>query len=301
MGTYVVGDIHGCYSSWLELKNKIEKQDKDALFILVGDIVDRGPEVFQMLMWAMKNITSDGKYQMIIGNHEVEKLGILEEYFAHSRNLEEDNYLVEDLFELERDHYDFKDCMISNMVSTKLLYQIYQFFRTLPLYKERDITMQKKKQHYIIVHGGLPSNCINKNETFKKRSINVQTTNEENRYKNYRNCDDIIWMRSMIGNPFLKKTIVVHGHTPTIASTAINSGAVPGKISYHDHDINIDCGEVFRNTTIAKGNLAAIRLEDLEEFYVHTENDDSIMKMDFMDIFIKRNEERKAEMLERWK
>ena len=70
MGTYVVGDIHGCFGSWIKLKNKIEKQDSVARFILIGDIVDRGPEVCKMITWARKHITTDGKYQMILGNHE---------------------------------------------------------------------------------------------------------------------------------------------------------------------------------------------------------------------------------------
>ena len=38
MGTYVVGDIHGCLSQWLAFKEKIEKRDEDARFILVGDL-----------------------------------------------------------------------------------------------------------------------------------------------------------------------------------------------------------------------------------------------------------------------
>ena len=42
MSTYVVGDIHGCYNEWLAFKNRLEQEDKDAKFILVGDIIDRG-------------------------------------------------------------------------------------------------------------------------------------------------------------------------------------------------------------------------------------------------------------------
>ena len=74
MGTYVVGDLHGCYSEWMQLKDRIEAQDKDARFILVGDIIDRGKETYQLVIWAMENITPNGKYQMVMGNHEKEKV-----------------------------------------------------------------------------------------------------------------------------------------------------------------------------------------------------------------------------------
>ena len=30
LGTYVVGDIHGCYTAWMHLKDKIEQEDKNA-------------------------------------------------------------------------------------------------------------------------------------------------------------------------------------------------------------------------------------------------------------------------------
>ena len=61
MATYGVGDIHGCYSKWIKLKEKIEAQDKDARFILVGDILDRGSETVQMLLWCLENITPNSE------------------------------------------------------------------------------------------------------------------------------------------------------------------------------------------------------------------------------------------------
>lgn len=73
MGSYAVGDIHGCFDEWIEFKNKIEYLDKSARFILVGDIVDRGPKENDMIGWALKNITKTGKYRMIIGNHEYDR------------------------------------------------------------------------------------------------------------------------------------------------------------------------------------------------------------------------------------
>lgn len=70
MGTYIVGDIHGCFDLWISLKQQIEEHDSDTKFILVGDIVDRGPQVKEMIDWAMQNISIGGKYQMVRGNQE---------------------------------------------------------------------------------------------------------------------------------------------------------------------------------------------------------------------------------------
>lgn len=67
---YVIGDIHGCYQDMMALLNKIESQDQDAQIIFVGDFIDRGPDVDKVLDWSLENITLDGKYRAVRGNHE---------------------------------------------------------------------------------------------------------------------------------------------------------------------------------------------------------------------------------------
>ena len=66
---YVIGDIHGCYNRFMELLNKLYLKEDD-IVILIGDIIDRGKQSPQMLKWAMENITADGRFQMVLGNHE---------------------------------------------------------------------------------------------------------------------------------------------------------------------------------------------------------------------------------------
>lgn len=274
MGTYVVGDIHGCYSSWIKLKNKIEKQDSEATFILIGDIVDRGPQVCKMITWAMENITPDGKYQMILGNHEDMKIKWWDEY---------KNMVKETLVEKEQrygdkirptfdygdypDAYDFADCMIGERYKEEQVDEIITFFRGLPYYKELKIDTGKRKQHYIIVHGGIGPECLNKDESFRKRSIK-EAGNGMQIYAVRSNKKTILWERRYTGRKELKKTIIVHGHTPTVSTGCRLWGAVPGKIFFTSNDINVDCGEVYRSKGYKDGNLAAIRLEDLAEFYV---------------------------------
>ena len=74
MGTYVVGDLHGCYQQWIAFMDYIESMDSDAKFILVGDILDRGPSVGKLLSWCRTYISPNGRYQMIMGNHEYEQM-----------------------------------------------------------------------------------------------------------------------------------------------------------------------------------------------------------------------------------
>ena len=71
---YVVGDVHGCYDELIALINRIESKDDDAHIIFVGDWVDRGPKVYETLMWMKDHITIDGKYQSVMGNHDYDAL-----------------------------------------------------------------------------------------------------------------------------------------------------------------------------------------------------------------------------------
>lgn len=269
MGTYVVGDIHGCFNEWIFLKNKIEEIDSEAIFILVGDIIDRGLETIPMLVWALKNITLAGKYQMIIGNHEFEKIDWIKSYLKQvERSQDECRHF--NLEQMENDNYDFRrNCLQAN-ISNERLKEILVFFEGLPFYKELKVDLEKRRQHYIIVHGGIHKTMINKDESFKKRSILESSKDVEWSYIAQMNKEYILWDRNYRGNSWLKNTIVIHGHTPTISKQCTSRGAVSGNIWFNYCDINVDCGMVYRKNDIYReANLAAIRLDDLEEFYVN--------------------------------
>ena len=282
MGTYVVGDIHGCLDEWLELKNKIESQDPEAKFILLGDIVDRGPKVYETLQWAMQNITYDGKYQLIRGNHEEMKIDWWKGMVLR--------------------HNDRNEINIPSSILGKsnLAYQqieeIINFFKSLPIYKEFDINIsENRKKHFIIVHGGIRYNCLTEAETIRTDALKPYNTNSGFVTREaLKNKSEMLWSRNNWGYSLLKKSIIVHGHTPTIDMEVIESGAVPGRIHFTDNSINVDCGLVFRDR-MAYGNLGAIRLEDFTEFYVYDDNIDEEAKADLVEN-IKINAERKQQM-----
>lgn len=249
MGTYVIGDIHGCLKEFKALVKKIEKNDSDAHFILVGDIVDRGPEELEMIRYAMKHFNKpDGKYEMLLGNHEYNKMNILRIMLADDD--EETFKQSSDILSSDKD----------NVVSNEELKEIYEFFESLPIYKELDVVTNGKKQHYIITHGCLKSKFLNKDETFKKTCLKKKGMHYEAMSDGKDTVFKIVNNRNEY-SPY--KTILVHGHTPTV------DGYSKGRIEFGKKYINVDCGCVYRKQGFKKANLAAIRLEDLEEFYLY--------------------------------
>lgn len=61
---YIIGDIHGCFKTFLAL---VEKLPKDELIILTGDLIDRGPSSKEVVQWVIDN---PKKARSVKGNHE---------------------------------------------------------------------------------------------------------------------------------------------------------------------------------------------------------------------------------------
>ena len=47
--TYVISDIHGCYEKYRSMLEIIEFTGDDTLYVL-GDVLDRGPDGFKILL-----------------------------------------------------------------------------------------------------------------------------------------------------------------------------------------------------------------------------------------------------------
>lgn len=65
MKTFIIGDIHGCFTELHELLDKASILDDD-LIIALGDIVDRGPYSVQVLDFFSNNLSR----LSLMGNHE---------------------------------------------------------------------------------------------------------------------------------------------------------------------------------------------------------------------------------------
>ena len=73
MSTYVVGDVHGCYSQFRRLLDKINYNPVKDKIILTGDLVNRGNESLAMINFCMDNPS----IQTVLGNHDLYLLYLL--------------------------------------------------------------------------------------------------------------------------------------------------------------------------------------------------------------------------------
>ncbi|MBY0379557.1 MAG: symmetrical bis(5'-nucleosyl)-tetraphosphatase [Burkholderiales bacterium] len=121
MPRYAIGDIQGCYTTFIKLLAKIDfNPSRDKLY-LVGDLVNRGKESLQVLRWAYKN---QDNFISVLGNHDIYLL-------ARYNNLR-----IAD-----------QDDTISDILTDSNSSKMIDWLRSRPLiYQDSD---------YIIVHAGI--------------------------------------------------------------------------------------------------------------------------------------------------
>lgn len=261
MGIYVVGDIHGHFNEWMKFKDKLIKQDSNAKFILVGDIIDRGRQTYEMLRWAMDNITNNGTYQMVLGNHEVEKINWWKKEFK-PKMLEYKKLNKEITLDIVKsDRYNLSTLIKQNGHDYKFYEKMVDWLSTLPYYK--DIIVNNRR--YIIVHANLPKTAVDKKDGYSIKKKLDKISKELIVSSRDTGCFDKIPL-----------AILVNGHVPTTLEKKIGKKKhkkrkvknTRGKIKYTTNRFNVDCGLVYRKQ-LGYGNLAALRLEDLKEFYLY--------------------------------
>ncbi len=237
---YVIGDVHGCFKEMTDLLKKIEKKDSEAEIIFVGDFIDRGSAVWDVLLWAMDHITEDGKYQSVVGNHEDMVIEWYEKQFLpwwEAGGFQSRSRMPETYFDFSK-WLDAVDCLTPGKLERIIL-----FFKSLPFEKKIAVS----GIDYRIVHGWY----ADKEPDYGKR-----------RYLS-------IWTRHNSGNTVTNE-VIIHGHTPTIAPNYALPGTRPGLIGYEKNAINVDGGCCFGGQISYPCMLCAICLETLEEIYPYT-------------------------------
>ena len=142
---YAIGDVHGCYQAMKKLIGKIEREDADAQFILIGDVIDRGGETPEVLEWCMKNVTRDGKYQMLMGNHELMFMEwCSREWFPYCEGKKKS-------YEHAHYHAD-EDLKKAGLLTGQSVAQIFSFFRSLPIVKEKTVISPDGRQRIVLAH-----------------------------------------------------------------------------------------------------------------------------------------------------
>lgn len=243
---YVIGDIHGCYDEMIAMINNIEKEDKDAIFYFTGDFVDRGPKVVETLNWMLENISNDGKYQSVKGNHEDI---LINWYNAYKREYK--------YYRIPPTRYKFEN--IAERLTYKEVTAYIEKMRSLP-----EIIIKKiNDEEFHIVHAWDRG----------KFYIDAGYTDENIK-------QDRLWDRdeeyNMMGDSI--NFIIIHGHTPTIFDEAFacyeNKYCTSslGCVLKKQYSYNIDCGCVYHQyseSPLSKYcKLASICLETKDVYYV---------------------------------
>ena len=218
MSRYVMSDIHGCYSEFMEMLNKIKFSDDDELYIL-GDIFDRGPQPLKVLDYILerKNIV------MLKGNHE--------KMFQDA--IENEDYIL----------WYFNGGYVTHSQLQERgqgeIEKVYSYVKELPLIKVVD--------KFIFVHSGFE----NYDDSLELDEFLAQSE------------DICVWSRENIGKEKkYRDYTVICGHTPV---QNIEDGC--NTILKRCGTIYIDCGCCF--SAMVNGQLACLRLDDMEEFYVN--------------------------------
>ena len=69
MRTLVISDIHGCYEQFVELLQVVGYTPREDQLILIGDLVDRGPDSLEVVDMVMTLALEDGVI-VLRGNHD---------------------------------------------------------------------------------------------------------------------------------------------------------------------------------------------------------------------------------------
>lgn len=299
MSTYVIGDVHGCLDDLQRMLERIGFSDRDRLY-LVGDLIDRGPQSYEMLRWlesCPENVTA------VRGNHD-------EEFAAYTdlmrdadarAHLESDLHANPDAVAL----YDSTVYLFRvNGLEARSFFDVYGTVKEL--LKRPDVTLAdlygwadriRKMPYYVKLpkagKDGRP--CVITHAGFREPEPALYPQAGEHASvfdpalaelpPHLSVPDDLrdfcLYARAdAYRDGGLPGGMVVAGHTPTIAGKEYF--AVPGAPAVRPGEVfrfydmqkdcvfyNIDCGGVFRTIGAEPaGRLACLRLEDEEVFYV---------------------------------
>lgn len=246
---YVMSDIHGCYSEFLQMLDLIEFKDEDTLYIL-GDIIDRGKEPVKILQY----IKNKSNIKMILGNHEAMMIDFYKEKENNPNS--RSYYEIKELW--ERNGGSITMEQLSKLSKDEFLSSI-DYIKNLKYF---DI-IEVNKETYLLVHAGIYPYA----EDDIKKLLESQV------------ADDLIWIRNEFFISEYKYPFkIIFGHTPIpniyndlylydlmlkrLGKENLIEKYEKNKIIYFNNKIGIDGGCVFGL------NLTCLRLEDGKEFFV---------------------------------
>ena len=239
MSTYAISDIHGCFDQLQALLDTVSPTSDDAVYIL-GDLTDRGDDGDKVMVWA---VDAPDNFHFLLGNHDLMMREVLR------RDPIEMPMHMGDLWSINGGH-ETAESLWESTEGDWRRERLLPFVESLRPYEIIDT----EAGHFALVHAGFDNEFV------------------------------MCWVRRGWFDHLEAAPIpCVYGHTPTTyiahimrdaerwvdedddadrRPSWIDSKAERGRIWRLENKIDIDCGCAYG------GNLAALRLEDGEEFYV---------------------------------
>ncbi len=186
---YVVGDIHGQLDLYRKLEARIaaEAAGTPALVVLVGDLIDRGPNSAGVLDFVMARAPQGLQRQVIMGNHEEMFLRYLDAPRAEARWLDYGGRETLASYGIYGDPargFDLPDKRLRQMFEASIPAEHIAWLRALP-------GALNLGERYFISHSGIDPT----------KPLAAQ------------DARDLMWSRGFTAPP-PEGVTVIHGHTP---------------------------------------------------------------------------------------
>lgn len=197
--TYAVGDVHGCLSLYRRLEDKLVEDATrvigSKLIVLLGDIIDRGPESAGMVDHLLKPSPAGFERLCLLGNHEEMMLYYFDEPAAHQAWLSYGGCETLKSYGIQPDpshSWEIPARRMQLLMQSHIPEQHLRFLKSLPLYLSLP--------EYYLVHGGIDPRKPLENQSRQ----------------------DLLWIRleERLESVAVEKT-VVHGHTPVSVAKQI--------------------------------------------------------------------------------
>lgn len=275
MATYCISDIHGHKTAFDEMLDLIKFGTDDVLYIL-GDIIDKGEESAEMLLWAINDAPDNVHFLM--GNHEDMAASVI------LRNPNTPFISSSDPWGWNGGVKTLND--ICEQASEEWIKgPLCEWLRNLPMYYKVEVNNRK----FLLVHAGTNP------DAYKGNGIGYSGDHNDSQFARHK-IEDIgwgfgkqhdqalLWERYywildkesaptdvVFGHTFIRDEIIEHAEQLGHETTGGN-----GKIFHIQNKHGIDCGCAYETSYREYGdkpenvscNLACLRLDDMKEFYV---------------------------------
>ena len=263
MATYVISDIHGYLSRMFDVLEKANFDwQKDELYVL-GDIIDRGPESAEALIWAMEEAPRNVHFLM--GNHE--------DMAYNGLRLVKDedpvyHHIYDDPWSWNGGVSTLDNCR--EYRGSEWCHKAARWIKELPLY----YTLNVNGCSFLLVHAGITTGGIRLSDDFitngRDEMVEIPSIGEVW-------SQHLLWIRDRW---FYDRTAypydyIIFGHSPTSANwwEGINFFDSEPFIAVQGQPGNIIRMSGYGNGHMrycidtGRHNMGLLRLDDMEEFY----------------------------------